>query len=119
MFTLATGIKMSASDMINVGERVRNLERAIMVREGRSRENDTLGDSYFTLPIKNFPVPGPDGFFVPQTRKIDRKKLEKLKDHYYIERGWDIDTGIPTKNKLCELDLSEVANILWEKLSNS
>lgn len=113
MFTLATGIEMSASDINKVGERVRNLERAIMIREGRRREDDTLGEPYFTLSISDFPVPGPDGVFVSQTRRIDREKFEKLKDNYYIERGWDIDTGIPTKKKLSELGLSEVSDYLW------
>ena len=33
-------------------------------------------------------------------------------DAYYEERGWDIKTGIPTKDKLTELGLEEQAEML-------
>ena len=111
LFSLATGIDMDVKEMLKVGERIRGgLERAIMVREGRRREDDTLTDKWFTEPIKEYPSPGPDGSFVPVTRAIDREKFEKLKDAYYAERGWELKTGIPTRAKLEELDLKEVAD---------
>jgi len=43
---------------------------------------------------------------------LDRDKFEKLKDAYYKERDWDLKTGIPTRAKLEELDLKEVADEL-------
>jgi aldehyde:ferredoxin oxidoreductase len=113
LLSLATGMEISVNEMLKVGERVRNLERAIMVREGRRRKDDTLGEAYFKEPVK-FSVPGPDGVFIPQTRKIEREKFEKLKEHYYKERGWNPDTGIPTRQKLEELNLKKVADELWK-----
>lgn len=114
MLSLATGLDMSVEDMIQAGERVRNLERAIMVREGRRREQDTLSDLYFNEPIEGFPVPGYDGVFVPQTRSINGDKFEQLKEHYYRAREWDLETGIPSREKLEELGLSEVSKELWQ-----
>ena len=49
---------------------------------------------------------------MPQDRALDKAKFEKLKDHYYAERGWDSATGIPTRAKLEELDLKDVADQL-------
>jgi aldehyde:ferredoxin oxidoreductase len=36
-----------------------------------------------------------------------------LKD-YFAVRGWDVNTGTPTKNKLLELGLEDVAKALWD-----
>jgi aldehyde:ferredoxin oxidoreductase len=94
-----------------------------MIREGRRREDDTLGDEFFAraeTPGVEYmaaqetfdKVPGADGVFVPVTRVLDRDKFEQLKEAYYLERGWDPGTGIPTRAKLEELDLKEVADEL-------
>ncbi|MFC1994993.1 aldehyde ferredoxin oxidoreductase family protein [Chloroflexota bacterium] len=113
LFSLTTGIDMDVKELLKVGERIKGgLERAIMVREGRRREHDTLSDKWFTEPRVDYPAPGPDGAFVPVTRTLDRGKFEKLKDAYYMERGWDLKTGIPTRAKLEELDLKDVADAL-------
>jgi len=111
LFSLTTGVDMDVKTMLKTGERIRGgLERAIMVREGRKREDDTLTDEWFTQIKDNLPAPGTDGNFVPTTRAIDREKFENLKEAYYTERGWDLKTGMPTRAKLEELDLKEVAD---------
>jgi len=113
LFALTTGVDMDVKEMLKVGERIRGgLERAIMVREGRRRGDDTLTDKWFTEPRENYPAPKASGEFVPVTRTIDRDKFEKLKDAYYDERGWDVKTGIPTRTKLEELGLRDVADEL-------
>jgi aldehyde:ferredoxin oxidoreductase len=113
LFSLTTGIDMDVKTMLKIGERIRGgLERAIMAREGRRREDDTLTPEWFAQTKDNLPAPGPDGNFVPTTRAIDRDRFEKLKDAYYIERGWDLKTGVPTRAKLEELDLKDVADEL-------
>jgi aldehyde:ferredoxin oxidoreductase len=33
-------------------------------------------------------------------------------DDYYDERGWDIQNGIPTREKLVELGLEDFAEVL-------
>ena len=43
---------------------------------------------------------------------IDAKKFEQMKDEYYEIRGWDKQTGIPTKEKLVELGLSDIADAI-------
>jgi aldehyde:ferredoxin oxidoreductase len=43
---------------------------------------------------------------------VDRDKFEKMKDEYYQWRGWDINTGLPTAEKLRELRLEDIADEL-------
>lgn len=113
LFSLATGIEWDTKTMMKAGERIRNMERAIMVRAGRRRNNDTLDDRYFTMAFKDFPgTTNADGQLVKQTRTLDRTKFESLKDAYYTERGWDLKTGIPTRAKLEELGMKDVADKL-------
>ncbi len=92
LFSTATGIDMSESDLDRAGERIFNLERMIEVRYGRSREDDEKVIPYFEQPDK-------DGI------KLDRGGFMKVMDEYYRLRGWDVETGRPTTGKLGELGL--------------
>jgi len=117
-YARVTGHEMDVAGMLKVGERVRNLERMLMVREGRRRPDDTLADNCFGEPQEGKAaqsrvkgrVPGPDGHWIEVERALARDKWEKLKDAYYLERGWDPVSGIPTRAKLVALDLADVAD---------
>jgi len=96
----ATGFSFTDKDLLTIGERICNLERAYNVREGLSRKDDTLPDRY----LKEVYPRGPSaGKVVP---------LEGMLDDYYEARGWDKKTGRPTQTKLIELGLSQVAEDL-------
>ena len=100
MFSAATGIDKSIDDLVFTDAmRVINLERAIQVRMGRRREDDTFSEFYFN---------NPDRLGNP----IDRVAWEKAKDDYYEYMGWDPKTGIPRRERLEELDLKDVADAL-------
>jgi aldehyde:ferredoxin oxidoreductase len=77
-------------------------------KDNRTRDDDTLNEPYFQKPIVCHTgsatglVNGP----------IDKTKFESLKDRYYELRGWDINTGRPTRTKLEELGLKNVADEL-------
>jgi aldehyde:ferredoxin oxidoreductase len=47
-----------------------------------------------------------DGF------KVDQAQFEAALDEYYRQNGWDVETGIPQRHKLEELDLAWVADEL-------
>lgn len=113
LFSLTTGIDWDVKTMLQAGERIRNLQRAIAVTEGRNRSSDVLDDQYFTVTLEDWPnVPTADGTLVKQTRVLDKAKFETLKDAFYTERGWDLKTGIPTRAKLEELGMADVADKL-------
>jgi aldehyde:ferredoxin oxidoreductase len=86
-----------APHLMAIGERISNLERLILVREGIERSNDTLP------PRMREAVPdGPaTGHF------IDDDMLNSMLGDYYALRGWD-DTGKPTPATLEKLELVEV-----------
>jgi len=99
MFSAATGIEKSIEDCCLDAQRIVALERAIQVRMGRRREDDTFNEYYFNHPDK-------------RGNPIDRVAWEKLKDEMYELLGWDINTGIPTRERLEQLDLKDVADAL-------
>lgn len=96
LLSSATGIDYSSRALMKAAERIYNVEHMFNVREGIRRKDDTVPWRYFEEPCPD----GPD-----KGRLIDVEKWEKLKDEYYDERGWDRETGIPTKKKLAELGL--------------
>ena len=47
-----------------------------------------------------------------EARKLNEEELEKAKDTYYAEAGWDVATGVPTREKLEELELDWLAELM-------
>ncbi len=87
------GWNLSVSDLLKVGERIYNVERAIAVREGTSRKDDTLPQRIFEEPLPEL-----------KDKKFTKKDLDKMLDEYYSIRGWD-NNGKPKEEKLKELDI--------------
>ena len=119
--TAVTGRDMDEEGLYRIGERVFNLQRAILTRDGwKGRENDSLEEFNFTSPLKGDTagnpdsiVPGPKGeTFSRKGMVLDREEFEKMKDDYYDIRGWDVRTGLQQKGGLEDLGLGEVANEL-------
>jgi len=98
-----SGMAYTPEEIEKVGERVVNLARAFNVREGFTREDDTLPERLMTEPLPNGPSKG---------RVISKEDLEQMLDEYYTVRGWDVTTGIPTREKLIELGLEDVSDEL-------
>jgi len=102
-YTAATGIPTDEAALFEAAERVCNIERAIVVRDGRTRATDTLPDFFFENPV-------PDG--PQQGKRLDRKLFEKMKDEYYTLRGWDPETGLQREATLKKLGMADVAKEL-------
>jgi aldehyde:ferredoxin oxidoreductase len=115
-----TGRELGESGLYKIGERVFNLQRAILAREGhRGREHDLIDEYNFATPLKgdfgnpDCMVPGKHG--EPFSRKdvvIDRERFEKMKGEFYQVRGWDVPSGLQKRAKLEELGLNDVARKL-------
>ena len=86
-----TGWGWTTEDMLKTGERIYNLERMFINREGFDRKDDTL-------PPRLLKERMPEG---PAKGKV--VELEKMLDEYYELRGWK--DGKPTKEKMKELGL--------------
>ena len=98
-----TGLKFTAEQVYQVGERLNNLARAFNLREGFTRADDTLPERLMTEPLK---AGASKGHF------ISKDDLKQMLDEYYTARGWDVATGSPTREKLVELGLEYVADEL-------
>jgi aldehyde:ferredoxin oxidoreductase len=98
-----TGLVYTPDDIMQAGERINNLARAFNVREGFTRADDTLPERLLTEPL---PGGASKGHF------ISKDELNQMLDEYYTERGWNIETGAPTSEKLEELGLGYVVDQL-------
>ena len=98
MLAASTGIEdcKDPKFLATVGERIMNMERAFIAREGFGRAQDTLPPRMLN---ENLIV---DGVPVEGARVRD---LQGFLDRYYALRGWTAD-GAPTAEKLCQLGIS-------------
>ncbi|MEE8469756.1 MAG: aldehyde ferredoxin oxidoreductase family protein [Dehalococcoidia bacterium] len=103
LFSVGTGIETSEEMLFDLAKKVRNLERAFCVREGMTRDTDSLPKRFMDRPVEQ----GPDKGAV-----LKSDEFEKMKSRYYALRGWDIATGIPTREALEQTGLGDVAEDL-------
>jgi aldehyde:ferredoxin oxidoreductase len=114
IFTAVTGIEGKALDLY--AERIANLQRAILVREGRKVPDTDFPMEYnFSQPLgknargQSVIVPGPDDEIVNATgRTLDRDKFTCMLKEYYRLRGWHEDTGLPLEKTLTHLGLDDL-----------
>jgi aldehyde:ferredoxin oxidoreductase len=102
----ATGIDFSAGELMKAANRIYNLEHVYNVRLGLSRKDDTIPDKYLNEPCSNGPLKG---------FAIKREDFEGMLDDYYAYRGWNGETGIPTRETLEGLDMKEIADELEKR----
>ena len=121
LYSAITGKETGPEDLLHAGERIFNLQRAILLRQGwGGRDGDRLLDYFFDRPLGKGDVffnpdaiaPGPNGQTISRLgATLDRSEFERAKSEYYALRGWDAN-GIPTDDKLRALGLDEVVGIL-------
>ncbi len=93
IYNAATGKKLKPEEIMKCAERVINLERLFNHREGFDRKDDRL-------PVRLTTEPAPDGL-----GKGNVANVEIMLDEFYESMGWDKKTGLPTEDKLKELNL--------------
>lgn len=94
MLNASTGWNIDAEELLRIGERVHNLQRLFNVREGLRRTDDQLPKRVLSTP--EF------GTYKDEQNCVIQD-YQSLLDEYYKASGWNLDTGIPTKEKLLEL----------------
>jgi len=92
----ATGMRLTADEVQQIGERINNVARLFNGREGFSRKDDTFPKRIMTEAIKAGDSAG---------QLISQADLDTMLDEYYEARGWD-KNGNPTAAKLKELGLA-------------
>jgi aldehyde:ferredoxin oxidoreductase len=96
----ATGWDWDVSELLRVGERATNLARVFNVREGFSRQDDTLPDRLF-MPLESGPLQGV---------AMSQSEFEQALTDLYVIKGWDPATASPTREHLRALDIEWAAD---------
>jgi aldehyde:ferredoxin oxidoreductase len=101
----ATGWDYSVEELLQVGERVMNLERAFNVRHGLLPEDD------WNVPSRVVEAP-PDG----RAAGISiGPYLKGMVEEYCRLMGWDPKSGKPWRKTLEQMGLTQAARDLWGK----
>ncbi|UCF09454.1 MAG: alcohol dehydrogenase catalytic domain-containing protein [Candidatus Bipolaricaulota bacterium] len=95
ILSAVVGGRWSGEDVQQVGERIVNLERELNRTWGIDRRDDTLPARFLREPAG--PADSPSSGSIVE--------LAQMLDEYYQARGWDRDTGLPTREKLQALGL--------------
>lgn len=92
-----TGWDITREEMVTTAHRGLTLARLFNLREGFTRADDTL----------------PPRFRVdlPMHSGLTDAQLDAIVTDYYIEQGWDAETGIPTPETIQTLELVEDAAV--------
>lgn len=102
LYEAVTGKSISVEELFEAGERVWNLWRLLTVRDGFTRKDDNFPTKFYqplvagekTLQLKDY-------YGNPLTQ-VD---MEGLLEDYYRERGWDLEHGLPTQQRISSLNL--------------
>jgi len=101
-FSAVTGMDMDDAELHAIGERIFNLERAILIREGRQTpSDDDVAPFNYTEPVQTVfmnpevLVPGPgDQVLTRKGMTLDKEVFATMRREFYQLRGWDPDTGV-------------------------
>jgi aldehyde:ferredoxin oxidoreductase len=105
------GKPVRGEDLLQIGERIVNLERLYNVREGLSRADDQLPVRFLeeAVPLFGFERDPETGSLRQSPEPISHAQIydfEAMLDRYYQLRGWSRD-GVPTQATLQRLGLAE------------
>ena len=123
ILSAVTGDEVGEEALYEIGARIFNLQRAILLREGRKgREDDRLPEEWHDRPLKfgvmdpDCLVPGNGGEIISRIgSQVDRQEYGQMRDEYYQIRGWDKHTGLQTRASLEKLELKDIADDLEKR----
>jgi aldehyde:ferredoxin oxidoreductase len=101
---------LTGEDLLQIGERIVNLERLYNVREGLLRADDRLPARFIeeAVPVFGFERDAETGEMQQSPEPVDHARIydfEAMLDRYYQLRGWSRD-GVPTPATLRRLGLA-------------
>lgn len=105
LLSACTGIDINPEELMLIGERIHNLEKAFNVLHTNwTRKEDYPPSRFMKEPVT---IPG-----LFQGERLHLDKWNQMLDEYYELHGWDQKTSWPTRKTLEKLDLREVADAL-------
>jgi aldehyde:ferredoxin oxidoreductase len=98
----ATGWDVTLDEILTMGERATNLARVFNAREGFTRKDDTLPERLFEG-LENGALQG---------QGMPKEDFEQALTRLYKTKGWDEQTGMPTRGRLESLSLGWAADLM-------
>jgi aldehyde:ferredoxin oxidoreductase len=102
LVSASTGWNTSVLELWLAGERVYDMARALNAREGFGPEDDLLPTRFFGAQPSG-PVAG---------KVLEREQFVGARDRFYNLMGWDQGTAAPSREKLEDLGIGWVADLL-------
>lgn len=99
---LTTGWDLTMDELLEIGERAINLYRLFNMREGFSSQDDDLPERIFQ-PLENGALEG---------ESINRDDFYHARAQLYQIKGWNPETGLPTRERLKALSLGWAADLV-------
>jgi aldehyde:ferredoxin oxidoreductase len=90
-----TGWDVTADEMVTTAHRGLTLARLFNLREGFTRADDRLPRRFHEA--------------LPQHAGLSAEQLEKIVTEYYVEQGWDRESGVPTPETIKNLGIERDA----------
>lgn len=120
IFSAVTGLETDEAGLHQYGERIFNLQRGVLLREGRRpKTDDVLKEFNFTDPVEtvfmnpDVIVPGPGEEVVSRKgQTLDRDVFDTMRKEFYNLRGWDAESGLQKAETLEGLGLSDLVQDL-------
>jgi len=106
LFEVTYGGKWTGKQMLEIGERIFNLQRMFNVMAGITREDDRLPERLHKEVLEQGP---------PAGKTMPEEDFNKAMDEYYGFRGWD-EKGRPTIEKLEKLGIEEKLVVEYRKV---
>ncbi|MBI4595684.1 MAG: hypothetical protein HY730_04805 [Candidatus Tectomicrobia bacterium] len=105
LYKFATGKDISVEELFEAGDRVWNLWKLLTVRDGYTRKDDNFPEKFYQ-PL----VVGKETFLLKDYygNPLTKGDMEKLLDDYHRERGWNLEDGLPSPEKISSLALDWV-----------
>ncbi len=100
LLTFSTGWKYTGNLVLEIGERIYNIEKLFNLREGVGKEEDKLPSRFTHEPLPEGPGKG------------QVVELDEMLPEYYRIRGWNPETSYPTPEKLRQLKLMKEGSFL-------
>ena len=94
-----TGLNLGLTDLEAVAERGLTMVRLFNLREGLTRADDRL-PWRFHQPLAMGPL---------SDHRIPEAEIAQMVTDYYVARGWDAETGVPTAETVDRLGVAEYA----------
>jgi hypothetical protein len=104
LYSSATGDEIESRELMREGEKAFTYKKIANVKEGFTRKDDSVPKLW----LRRMKTPEGDQITTDyyNEKVLTENDFEKILDDYYDERGYSISDGIPTKEKLKEIDIN-------------